>query len=299
MRLAEFRSGFAAVVGRPNVGKSTLVNTLVGHKVAIVSPKPQTTRDRISAVLTGPDYQVVFVDTPGIHKPQHRLGSHMVNTAISTLSGVDIVLFVVEAHRPAGKGDLYVSERLGDIPVLLVANKMDLVRGGSLVALENYTSLLSPGWGFLAVSAVTGQGLPLLLGRVREAMPPGPAYYPEDAVTDRSERFMLGELVREKVLSLCRDEVPHSVAVSVEGVSPRPNGVTYVAATVVVEKTSQKGIIIGEGGRMLREIGRLARVDMERLLGNQVYLDLWVKVKEEWRNREAFLRSLGYDGSRL
>lgn len=293
-----FRSGFAAVVGRPNVGKSTLVNALIGRKVAITSPKPQTTRDRISGIRTDEHCQVIFLDTPGIHKPRHLLGESMVKTAIDTLSGVDLTIFVVEANREPGKGDLYVAQTLGTLqsPVLLAANKVDLERNGQGAVRQRYEDLMRPGWDFATVSAREGSGVSALLGRVKAVMPPGPLYYPEGYITDRPERFVLQEIVREKVLLLCQEEVPHSVAVVVDEVTRRPGGITYVAATVYVERESQKRIVIGESGRMLREIGRLARRDIEDTLDSRVYLETWVKVKKGWRNREAFLRSLGYGG---
>lgn len=293
-----FRSGFAAVVGRPNVGKSTLVNALTGRKVAITSPKPQTTRDRISGIRTDEDSQVVFLDTPGIHRPRHLLGERMVKTAVDTLSGVDLTVFVVEANREPGKGDSYIAQTLEALhnPVFLVANKVDLAGDGREAVRQRYEGFARPSWDFSMVSAREGSGVSALLERIKATMSPGPLYYPEEYTTDRPERFVLQEIVREKVLLLCQEEVPHSVAVVVDEVIQRPGGVTYVAATVYVERESQKRIVIGESGRMLREIGSLARRDMEGTLGSRVYLETWVKVKKGWRNREAFLRSLGYDG---
>lgn len=333
-----FKSGLVTIVGRPNVGKSTLLNRLVGRKLAIVSSKPQTTRNRITGVVNRASSQIVFIDTPGLHKPKHRLGEYMVGVALSALEEVEAVLFLVEANEPPGPGDRYVAERLAGVstPVILVLNKADLCRGETLRQnLEAYQAL-GEFAGIQVVSAVKDPSFELLLAVVEGVLPKGPRYYPEGVDTDQPEAFIIAELVREKVLELTRDEVPHSVAVAVEAMraggevaegwleeeeaedgrageederdedeeadeenlaegaeSARPD-VTYIRAVIYVERDSQKGIIIGAGGRMLREVGRLARQDIEALFGTKVYLDLWVKVERNWRDRAGPLRALGY-----
>jgi GTP-binding protein Era len=298
----DFRSGFLAIVGRPNVGKSTLLNALVGRKVAIVSERPQTTRNRILGILNRPGLQAAFLDTPGLHKPRHRLGEHMVGVARRTLREVDASLLVVAADSRIGTGDRIVAGFVGEAgrPAILVVNRADLLPGGpageaAAAAVEAHRRL-GDYVAALAVSALYGRNLAALLGEVASRLPAGPRYYPEDVVTDQPEQFVVAEVVREKVLLLTREEVPHAVAVDVEEMERRPQDMVYVRATIYVERDSQKGIMIGQGGSMLREIGRLAREELEALLGSQMYLDLWVKVKPDWRNREASLRGLGYDG---
>ncbi len=295
------RSGFVVIAGRPNVGKSTLLNRMIGRKIAIVSDKVQTTRNRISGVLTRPGLQVVFIDTPGIHRPKHKLGEYMTAIAERTLSDVDAALFVVDGSTAPGPGDRYVAGLLRRVqcPVITVVNKVDLLPGGPRgpgepPVVEAYASLLEAKE-VIPVSAETGYNVEHLIEVVEGLMPEGLMYYPEDAITDRPEQFLAAELVREKILLLTREEVPHSVAVSVEEMSPRKGDLIYISATIYVERDSQKGIIVGEGGRLLKEVGRLARLDIEALLGNRVYLDLWVKVKKDWRNRESVLKSLGYN----
>lgn len=292
----EHRSGFVTIIGRPNVGKSTLLNSLVGRKVAIISDKPQTTRHRIRAVLTRDDAQVVFVDTPGIHKPKHRLGRMMVDTALKTLQDVDLILFLIEAHRESGPGDDFILERLAGIrtPVFLVINKIDLVAKPRLLPLIDEMRKKMAFREIVPLSARTGENTGLLVDLVIGCLPPGPRYYPEDAVSDQAEEVILAELVREKVLHLTTQEVPHSVAVVVEEVFPGQKGVTVIRADVIVERESQKAILIGEGGRMLKSIGRLAREEIESLLGMRVYLELWVKVKPKWRQDERQLHYLGF-----
>ncbi|HHV94188.1 MAG TPA: GTPase Era [Firmicutes bacterium] len=293
-----FRSGFAAVVGRPNVGKSTLMNSLLGQKVAIVSDKPQTTRNRIRCILTRPDAQIVFLDTPGIHKPLHKLGEYMVQTALKTLNGVDAVVFVVDASQPPGRGDEFVAAQLKNSasPVILAANKVDLwesrEKGEAILAAYRALGDFDK---VLPVSALTGSGLAELANAVIERLPEGPKYYPDDWVTDHPERFIMAELIREKVLLLTREEVPHATAVVVDRVEAREDrNLVDVWATIYVERPSQKGIIIGKGGSMLKEVGMLARQDIEALLGSQVNLQLWVKVKEDWRERAGTLSDFGY-----
>jgi GTP-binding protein Era len=288
------RSGFAALIGRPNVGKSTLMNALVGAKVAIVSDKPQTTRHRIAGVMHRPDGQVIFLDTPGVHRPRHRLGEHMARATASALEGVDAALLVVEATSPApGPGDRRAAAMVAraGCPAYLVLNKIDAGRGATLSA---YAELLPRAAGAFAVSALTGEGLGELADALVAAMPEGPPYFPEDVVTDRPEEFLMAELVREQVFLQTRDEVPHAVHVAVDEVSRRPGGTVYVAATIYVERESHKGILIGRQGRMLRSVGAQARAQMTRVFGSPFYLDLRVKVKEGWRDRPGSLESLGY-----
>ncbi|MBQ5413020.1 MAG: GTPase Era, partial [Schwartzia sp.] len=286
---AKHKSGFIAVIGRPNVGKSTLINSLIGQKIAIMSDKPQTTRNRILCILTQPDAQVVFLDTPGVHKPMKKLGEYMESAVEGTLQEVDAVLFVVDAAEKPGPGERYIVERLSKTkqPVILVVNKIDtLEREAVLPAIDVYSKLYDFA-GVVPISAREKINLDDLLGETKKYLPDGPQYYPDDMVTDQPERLIAAELVREKVLGLTRDEVPHAVAVDVDEMKTRPKGDVYIRATIYVERDSQKGIIIGSRGAMLKEIGRLARHDIEALLGSKVYLDLWVKVSKDWRNREA------------
>jgi GTP-binding protein Era len=308
------RSGFVAVIGRPNVGKSTLMNRLVGQKVAIVSPKPQTTRSRILGILTleDRDVQAIFVDTPGLHRPRHKLGQAMVATATSAIPDADVVLFVVDVSVPPTDEDRMIAELIREhtrAPIILVLNKMDLLPAEKVKPhTESYWELvpcrhdllLPPvgvgrGGAWMMTIATQGVNLDKLLDRIIEALPEGPRYYPGDQVTDQTEREIAAELIREQVLRYTRQEVPHAVAVVVEEFKERESGVIYVAANVFVEKQSQKGIIIGRQGQMLRQIGSAARQEIERMAGGRVYLDLWVKVRKNWRRDERELRRLGYD----
>jgi GTPase len=291
------KSGFVALIGRPNVGKSTLMNHVVGKKVAIMSDKPQTTRNRIRGIFTDERGQIVFLDTPGIHKPKSKLGEHLVQTAQATLEEVDLILLLVNAEEGMGPGDRFIIEHLKQVktPVFLVVNKIDRVHPDALLPLiDSYRRLFS----FrevVPISALQGNNTGTLVDLIFRELPEGPAYYPADQVTDSPEHFVIGELIREKVLFLTREEIPHSVAVVVEEMIPREDGETvYIRATIYAERPSQKGILIGKRGAMLKEVGRLAREEIERLLGNKVFLDLWVKVKKDWRNEEAYLRRFGY-----
>ncbi len=292
-----YKSGFAAVIGRPNVGKSTLINSLIGQKIAIMSDKPQTTRNKILCVLTQPDAQVVFLDTPGIHKAKDKLGEYMVQAAENTLKEVDVILFVVDVTEKMGAGERYILERLEATkkPVLLVVNKLDLIdRQSVLPIIAGYTAKY-PFAGVVPISAREEMNLDSLLAEIKQHLEPGPQYYPEDMVTDQPERLIVAELVREKVLHLTREEIPHAIAVDVDEMSTRTNGDVYIRATIYVERDSQKGIVIGAKGMLLKKIGALARTDIENLLGSKVYLELWVKVKKDWRNRNNLLKEFGFE----
>lgn len=294
--MSSFKSGFVAIVGRTNVGKSTLLNKLAGRKVAIVSEKPQTTRNKILCVLNREGSQVIFLDTPGIHKPKYRLGEQMVKQALGTLKEVDAVLFLVESDQPPGPGDNYIMRQFQGLvtPVLLVINKIDLVRHEELLPLIEQYSKICNFSEIVPLSALTGENMSRLLEAVTAYLPEGPKYFPEGMVTDRPETFIVTELIREKVLHLTSEEVPHSVAVVIEEMEERPNGVIAIRSIIYTEKESQKAILIGKGGQMLKKIGQTAREEIERLLGSKVFLELWVKVKPGWRNKESQIRNLGY-----
>ncbi len=292
-----YKSGFVAIIGRPNVGKSTFLNRVIGQKIAIMSDKPQTTRNKIQGVYTTDDAQIIFIDTPGIHKPKHKLGDFMVKVAQSALQEVDLILFMVNAVEGLGRGDEFIIERLKQVqtPVFLVINKIDEVHPDDLLPLiEQYRSLHSFAE-VIPISALQGNNVETLLQQIKNYLPEGPQYYPAHQVTDHPERFIIAEFIREKALHLTREEVPHSIAVVIDSIERRENSDTvYVAATIIVERDSQKGIIIGKRGQMLKEIGQRARADIEALLGSKVFLELWVKVQKDWRNKMAHLRDLGY-----
>lgn len=293
----DYKSGFVAVIGRPNVGKSTLINSLIGQKIAIMSDKPQTTRTRIMCVLTKPDVQMVFLDTPGIHKPIDKLGEYMVKAAEGTLQEVDAILFVVDATEKYGPGERYILERLQATkrPVILVINKLDLVEKEAVLPIITSYNEKYDFKAIVPISAKEETNLEGLVDEVKQYLPKGPQYYPEDMVTDQPERLIIAELIREKVLHNTRDEVPHSIAVDVDEMTVRPNGDQYVRATIYVERDSQKGIIIGKKGAMLKEIGALARKDIEMLMGKKCFLDIWVKVLKDWRSRSKTLREFGFE----
>ena len=292
---ASYRSGFIALVGRTNVGKSTLLNQLLGEKIAIISDKPQTTRTRILGVKHLPDAQLIFLDTPGIHKPQFRLNQRMVRAALEVLDEVDLVFFLVEATERPGAGDRYVIERLKErqIPVILVINKVDLVQKAKLLPLIDAYRQMHSFLEIVPISALTGDGVDRLVELALKAMPEGPVYFKDDMVTDQPMQVLAAELIREKILYRTRDELPFAVAVQIE--SFKEDGqLARISAIVYVEKKSQKAIVIGKRGEILKAVGTEARMDMERLFGMKVFLQLWVKVREGWRQDEQMLTALGY-----
>ncbi|NVO88766.1 GTPase Era [Lactobacillus rhamnosus] len=295
--MSEYHSGFVAIIGRPNVGKSTFMNRILGEKIAIMSPKAQTTRNKINGIYTTPDAQIGFVDTPGIHKPQNELDDYMDKAALSTLNQVDAILFMVAADEQKGAGDAYILRQLAEVkkPVYLILNKIDLVKPDDLLPLiESYQHDYHFAQVF-PISATMGNNVDELLNSLTATLPEGPQYYPEDQLTDHPEYFVVGELIREKILELTRDEVPHAVAVQVERMKDREGGKLQIEAYIIVERDSQKGIIIGRGGQMLKQIGIRARRDIENLLGDKVNLKLWVRVQKNWRDNNAYLKSLGYN----
>lgn len=293
------KSGFVAVIGRPNVGKSTLMNAILGEKIAIVSPKPQTTRLRQLGILTEPDKQIIFVDTPGIHDPRTALGKFMVEVAVEALRDADAILFVVDASAPPTAEDRRIADLIHEAeqvtPVLLVINKIDLAGQGSArdARIAELRELV-PDADWITTVATQGLGLPELLQRLVDKLPTGPRYYPEDQLSDVAVRDIVAEIVREKALLNLDEEVPHGVATQVEEFKRRSEDMTYISATIYVERESHKGILIGKGGRMLKTISQQAREEIERFIGTRVYLELWVKVLKNWRRDENALRRLGY-----
>ena len=296
----DFKSGFVALIGRPNVGKSTLLNYLVGQKVAIMSPQPQTTRNKISGIYTDDQEQIVFIDTPGIHKPKNKLDDFMDKSSYSALDEVDVVLFMVEPE-PAGKGDQYIAELLKKIkkPVFLVINKIDKVHPDELLSIIDSYKNLGDFAEIVPISASQGNNVSELIKTIAKYLPESPQFYDADQLTDRPEYFIVAELIREQVLKLTHEEVPHATAVVVDRMRDHEGGKLQVEATIYVERPGQKGIIIGRKGQMLKQIGIAARQEIEALLGEKVNLRLWVKVQKNWRSDPAFLKSIGYNAKEL
>lgn len=293
-----FKSGFISIIGRPNVGKSTLMNRLIGEKIAIMSNKPQTTRNKVQSILTTDDFQAIFIDTPGIHTPQNKLGEYMVKAAHTTLNEVDILFYLVEAEAKIGKVDSEIIERLNGVktPIFLCINKIDSVSKEELVktidlykARLNFTEIIP-------ISAYEGTNVESLMKCIKQYLPEGPQFFPSDMITDQPERQIVAELIREKALHLLDKEIPHGIAVEIDSMKKRKDGnVIDVEATIVCERDSHKRIIIGKQGAMIKDIGTKARFDIERLLGSRVYLTLWVKIKKNWRDSQFLLKNYGYD----
>ncbi|WP_341843930.1 GTPase Era [Latilactobacillus sakei] len=292
-----YRSGFVAIVGRPNVGKSTFMNRMIGEKIAIMSSKAQTTRNKIQGIYTDDNAQIVFVDTPGIHKPHNELDEYMDQAALSTFNEVDAILFMISGVDKKGPGDQYIMDQLKNVkkPVYLVVNKIDAIHPDDLLPMiEQYRHELD----FKAVypiSALEGNNVPEMLKELELTLPEGPQYYPEDQLTDHPEYFVVGELIREKILELTHEEVPHSVAVVVERMKDRVNGKLQIEANIIVERDGQKRIIIGQKGSIIKEIGICSRREIEALLGEKVNLKLWVKIQKNWRDNNQYLREFGYN----
>jgi len=297
----KFKSGFVALIGRPNVGKSTLMNTLIGHKIAITSSKPQTTRNRIQTVYTDERGQVIFLDTPGIHKAKNKLGEYMVGIAERTINGVDIVLWLVEPATFIGAGEQYIAERLNKVktPVILVINKIDTVKKEELLTvIASYKDICNFAE-VIPVSAIKGENTDVLMNEIFRYLPYGPMYYDEDTITDQPERQIVAELIREKALHLIDDEIPHGIAVVIDRMKERKQAgdkgdIIDIDATIICERDTHKGIIIGKGGSMLKRIGTYARQEMEALLDCKVNLQLWVKVKKDWRDSDFLIKNYGY-----
>lgn len=295
----DHRSGFVAVVGRPNVGKSTLLNGWLGQKIAAVSPKPQTTRQRLMGILTSDEAQVIFFDTPGLHRPQHQLGRFMVDQAQQVLPDADVICLVVDGSAAPSAADRIVAQdiaaRASDASVILIVNKVDLMTASQVAErVAVYRALLPSAADWVVLSALDADGLADGLARIVRLLPLGPRYYPEDQVTDLQERFIAAEMIREQVLLHTYQEVPHSAAVLVDEFKERPDGTVYISATIYVERDTQKRIILGKGGQLIKQIGQDARGQIEELVDGKVYLELWVKVWEQWRKNDRWLRELGY-----
>ena len=293
-----YKSGFATLIGRPNVGKSTLMNRLIGQKIAITSNKPQTTRNRIQTVLTLDEGQIVFLDTPGIHKAKNKLGEYMVNVAENTLKEVDVILWLVEPTTFIGAGERHIAEQLSKIktPVILVINKIDTVKSKEeiLTFIAAYKDILNFAE-IIPVSALKEMNIEDVKSSIFKYLPAGPQFYDEDTVTDQPMRQIAAELIREKALRMLDDEIPHGIAVVIDQMKERPNGIIDVDATIVCERDSHKGIIIGKGGSMLKRIGTAARMEIENLMDTKVNLKLWVKVRREWRDSDMYMKNYGYN----
>ncbi|HEC2144872.1 TPA: GTPase Era [Staphylococcus delphini] len=294
--MSEYKSGFVTIIGRPNVGKSTFVNRVIGHKIAIMSDKAQTTRNKIQGVMTQQDAQIVFLDTPGIHKPKHKLGDYMMKIAKNTLSEIDAVMFMVNVNEEIGRGDEYIMEMLKTVktPVFLVLNKIDLVHPDALMPrIEQYQRYMDFAE-IIPISALEGHNVDHFINVLKSYLPEGPQYYPDGQISDHPEQFVVSELIREKILQTTSEEIPHAIGVNVERMTQESEDRVHIEAVIYVERDSQKGIVIGKGGKKLKEVGKRARLDIEHLLGSKVYLDLWVKVQKDWRNKSSFIKQMGY-----
>src|SRR6056297_3154412 len=290
-----FKSGFVTIIGRPNVGKSTIINNIIGEKISIISDKPQTTRNKIQGVFTDEDSQIIFIDTPGIHKPKNKLGEYMGEEIDSSLDGMDLVIFMTDEKESLGPGDNFIIEKIKGLntPVIGLVNKIDIHKNFTFVELELKESGVFHK--IFPISATKGINIKNLLDEVKSIMPEGPKYYPDDYITDRPERFIIAELIREKALNFLWQEVPHGVGIYIDKIEDSGDGnVININATIMCEKNSHKGMIIGKQGSMLKKIGTAARKEINRLLGTKTHLELWVKVKKDWRDDENILKELGY-----
>ena len=293
----KFKSGFVTIIGRPNVGKSTLMNQVLGEKLAIMSDKPQTTRNKIKTIYTEQDFQIIFLDTPGMHKPKNKLGEYMQKSAVETLKEVDAILLVVDETSDMGPGDRYILETLKTVktPVVLVINKIDKIEPKEFEKLYYMYDELKLFKDIVGISALENKNVEVLLKKIIGFLPEGPQYFPSDMITDQPEKVIVSEIIREKLLHYLDEEVPHGVAVEVMKMKKRTNkDMVDISATIYCEKKSHKGIIIGKNGRKLKGVGKSAREDIEKLLGSKVFLELWVKVKENWRDQDNLLNQLGY-----
>jgi GTPase len=291
-----FKSGFITIIGRPNVGKSTLSNEIMGEKLSIVSSKPQTTRKNIQSILNTDDYQLIFVDTPGMHKPKHKLGEFMVKLAKDSLKEVDLIIFMTTPDVEVGRGDKYILDQLREtgVPVFLVLNKIDETTQERVAeTLKNYSAEFNFAE-IIPIAAIKGKNVDMLKELMVSYMPEGPKYYPEDMITDSDEKFIVAETIREKALRLLSEEVPHGIAVDVTSMKRDEKGIYHISADILCEKDSHNGIIIGKKGSMLKKISTYARLDIEKFLGEKVYLEVWVKVRKDWRDSSNLLRELGY-----
>lgn len=294
--MTEHKSGFVSIIGRPNVGKSTFVNRVIGHKIAIMSDKAQTTRNKIQGVMTRDDAQIIFIDTPGIHKPKHKLGDYMMRVAKNTLSEIDAIMFMVNVNEDIGRGDEYIMEMLKNVktPIFLVLNKIDLVHPDTLMPkIEQYQSYMDF-TDIIPISALEGLNVDHFIDVLKSFLPEGPKYYPDNQISDHPEQFVVSEIIREKILHLTSEEIPHAIGVNVDRMIKEDEDRVRIEATIYVERDSQKGIVIGKGGKKLKEVGKRARRDIVMLLGSKVYLELWVKVQRDWRNKVNFIRQIGY-----
>lgn len=294
----KYKSGYATIIGRPNVGKSTLLNNILGEKISIISDKPQTTRNKIQCVYTDKDFQIVFLDTPGIHKPKNKLGKHMVKESFSTLSEVDVLVMMVDESLDIGPGDNYLINQIKDIkiPKILLINKIDKLKDEEIKLIKSNYEKLNIFQSIIPISAINNKGVRLFINTIVKYLPYGPQYFPEDMITDQSERFVISEIIREKALHYLEQEIPHGIAVVIDRMNKRKEkDIIDIDATIYCEKDSHKGIIIGKNGRKLKGIGKSARIDIEKFLGNKVNLQIWVKVEKNWRDKENKLKYLGYD----